>query len=216
MTEGPLGGPRPFAEANVQLTFISEYNPKFSERDLADQIGQLLGHRVDVATGLREEGGGGNVWEEFMRGEERGGYTITVTVNTNQVTLEALNLAVDAVNKSVREKIPKEQILIGTTGGEGPAGMGRPIAETSVNMMLNSEDEHFAASEIVVESQLQGRYGGGLQVTVSEGMQFAGETVTVITGNAELPFDEAEGIHHSVEEITDHQFAARNVDVTAR
>lgn len=216
MPKGPIGGPRPFAEANVQLTFISEQNLTFAEQDLKTELEQLLGYPVDVATGTGNQGGGGNVFQEFMREEERSEYTITVTIDTNQVTLEALNLAVDAINKSVREKIPKEQILIGTTGGEGPAGMGRPIAETSVNMMLNSEDEYFAASEIVVESQLRSRYGGGYQVTVSEGMQFAGETVTVITGNAELPFDEAEGIHHSVEEITDHQFPVRNVDVTAR
>lgn len=216
MPKGPLGGPRPFAEANVQLTFISEYNPKVSESELRDEISSLIGHSTDVAAGVRGQGGGGNVFQEFMRNEERGGYTITVTMDTNQITLEALSLVVDAVNKSVREKIPKERILIATTGGEGPGGMGRPIAETSVNMMLNSEDEHFAASEIVVESQLRARYGGGYSVTVSEGMQFAGETVTVITGDAEVPFDEAEGIHHSVQEITDHDFPARNVDITAR
>jgi hypothetical protein len=151
-----------------------------------------------------------------MADEERESHVITVTIGKNQTTLEAITLTVDKVNNSVREKIPKEQILIGTTGGEGPAGGPRPIATTSVNLMFNSEDEHFTASEIVVESQLRHRYGEDIQVTVNEWMQFAGITITVITGDAEIPLDEVEGMQDAVEDITDHSFPVRNIDIKAR
>lgn len=213
MTRGPFGGPRPFAEANLQLTFISDYSPNIGGQVLTQDIDELLGVRTDVA--ISEGGRGGNVFEGMMQDTDDAN-VITVTIATNELSLEAINLAVNKLNKSVREKIPKERILIGTTGGEGPAGGPRPIAQTTVNFMLNSEDEHLAMSPVAVEGKLRPKYGQQLEAGVSEGMQFAGETLTLITRSAEVPLDEVEGMKHTVEQMYDASFPARNVDVTAR
>jgi hypothetical protein len=213
MTKGPLGGSRPLASANVQITFLANEAFTASDQMLKRDLSKLLGYNIDVASGVE---GGPAALADFFAGGEIEGYLIVVTVEDEKITLEELNLIVDKINKSARNEIPEERILIGTTGGEGPIGAPRPMATSSVNLMFNSGDEMFYISEVSLEVELRQRYGEAIDVTVGGAMQFAGITITVITGDAEIPLDEVEGMQNSVEDITDHNFPARNIDITAR
>ena len=206
MTQGPLGGPRPFSSASIELILPAGKDIPDSQRQVESRIEDILECPTVMSNLSADE-------FDFPLESNR---AIVISTNVDELRLEQLTEAFRYLSDQMGGGSDRDFWYVATTGEKGPLGTPRPIARSSVCIHCHSNDERTYLSEVAIEGALQDATGMYLEAVEWEGMNHAGPSVTIIFRTEQVGISLLNTVEEVIDELADGTIAASATNITVK